>query len=293
MPGAIVAAYLEDRTVKGKLSLAAELDAMSTRALLSSELLERLASLPQDGSCSLLVTELIERLPQFSEMDKERLLALLCLWATAEEPPSRRRHTADRVLLRVLHELPGEDDVDDILLACLYDGRPIRRSAVYRRLLAHGAGPRVRAYLVDELDPRDVDLVKVVCRDAELIGHIGWEEALLWAPSSYWRKIVISTCFSATDPVEQFGPLVADYPLELTWAIHDSNDRRFVPVVRRILAKHGGDPYLMHRILQCAGRLGEPSLIEDVCAAAKLLTAPAPDTDRAVAAASAHRKGLR
>jgi hypothetical protein len=276
----VVEDVLSKRAKLGLRELAGLVPRARYRQAHTGELITLLVTVPLDGSARLVAEELAERLPAVDGADRDRLLGPLERLASADQGAPRLRQVVDRMLQRLVPRLPRSPGADRVAGACLDSGRAVRRAAAYRHLLAAGAGPLARARLLARLDDDpDVRLRRVVCRDAELVRHIGLGRVLALAPDSASRRSAILLRLDDLDPRERAW-LVADYPLELTWALHDRRDPRHSALLSEVVRRHGRDAYLMRRALQCAFAAGDAAAIELATAAATRLLAESGESDR-------------
>jgi len=257
---------LEDRHRRGLVYLRETMEFVTHASLPTSDLIRRVPALPGDPTASLVVTEILNRVPRLTIREQDEVLTgLLNLLDDSQWLPTQRV-IIDRALQRLLWHFRT---VQAFALAarCVVSPRTIRRQAAYRFYLRHGLDDSARALLVQRFDEaaqpsRQEDELyrQVITTDPTLVARRGVRRVLEVAPNAYWRRRVIEGVLGWD--VEAAMSLAEDYPQELVWAIREQRRSEMAGHVLNVLMTHQDDPYLMNRIIQCLAELGDAPALE-------------------------------
>ena len=250
---------LEDRQQNGLKYLALTMRDIRFAAYPTSDLIGMLARVPTDGTGSVVVSELIRRLSDLDEDCKAQLVGTLEQFAADSQQQASERIVADRAIMRLLYRLDFQQAFS-AATACATSPRTTRREAAYRFYLVQGIDEAGRKVLAEKIWPTSIRYRKVITTDQALVLKLGLARVLELAPSTYWRMIAIAKVLENRDYPSVLS-VTADYPLELIWAVSENRITNLVPHIVELLEQHKSDAYLLNRILQCLGRLGDANSI--------------------------------
>lgn len=248
---------LDQRRGRGLKYLALTMHDIRFAALDEREVIDLLAEIPGDGSTSVLVTELVRRLPDMADDSKSYLATVLSSMAEATQEAADRRTAADRALMRLLYRMDC-DAAFQPAAVCARSERKIRREASYRFYLRYGLNETAREILAERVWQDSERYRRTIATDVGIVRKLGLANVLLMAPSSYWRMRAISCALQGDDDAEVLA-ICEDYPLELIWAVNAGCIKRLLPQVLELLDRYAADAYLLNRILQCLAVLGDPA----------------------------------
>jgi hypothetical protein len=248
---------LDDRQARGLKYLTTALRDIQFASFAEREVIDLLSELPGDGSTSVIVTELVRRLPEMGEESKSHLAGVLGSIASGTQEASEQRIAADRALMRLLYRM-GCDATFSPAAVCAKSDRAIRREASYRFYLKYGLDKAAQEILTAHIWQDSERYCRVITTDVVTVRELGLDNVLLLAPSSYWRMRAIACALRNGNDAEVLTTC-EDYPLELVWAINVGRVRRFLPHVIKLLDRYANDAYLLNRILQCLAVLGDPT----------------------------------
>lgn len=248
---------LSQRRERGLTYLALTLRDIRFAALDEREVIDLLAEVPGVGSTSVLVTELVRRLPDMTEDSKSYLATVLSSMAAVTQEAADKRTATDRALMRLLYRMDC-DAAFRPAAVCARSERKIRREASYRFYLKYGLDETAREILAAQVWQDSERYRRTITTDVGIVRKLGLANVLLMAPTSYWRMRAISCALQGDDDAEVVA-ICGDYPLELIWAINAGCIKRLLPKVLELLDRYAADPYLLNRILQCIAVLGDPA----------------------------------
>jgi hypothetical protein len=247
-----------DRRQKGGLNyLALTMRDIRFAALDEREVIDLLAEIPSVESTSVLVTELVRRLPDMAEDSKSYLATVLSSMAEVTQDAADKRTAADRALMRLLYRMDC-DAAFQPAAVCARSERKIRREASYRFYLKYGLDETAREILAEQVWQDSERYRRTITTDIGIVRKLGLANVLLMAPTSYWRMRAIGCALQGDDDAEVLATC-EDYPLELTWAVNVGCIKRLLPEVLELLDRYAADPYLLNRVLQCLVVLGDPA----------------------------------
>ena len=226
-------------------------------ALDEREVIHLLSEVPSDGSTSVVVTDLVRRLPDMTEDSKSYLATVLSSIAEATQEAAERRTAADRALMRLLYRMDC-DAAFQPAAVCARSERRIRREASYRFYLQYGLDEIAREILTARVWQDSERYRRTIATDVGTVRELGLANVLLLAPTSYWRMRAIGCALQGNDDTEVLA-VCEDYPLELIWAVNTGCIKRLLPQVLELLDRYAADAYLLNRILQCLAVLGDPA----------------------------------
>jgi hypothetical protein len=246
---------LDDRQEHGLKYLTMTLRDIRFASLAESEVIDLLAEVPGDGLTAVIVTELVRRLPEMTEESKSHLAAVLDSIAHTTQEAGERRIAADRALMRLVYRLDCDATFAPAAV-CAKSDRAIRREASYRFYLKYGLDKTAREILAEHIWQDSERYRRVITTDVVTVRKLGLDNVLRLASSSYWRMRAIACALQNGNDAEVLA-ICEDYPLELIWAINVGRVRRLLPHVIELLDRYANDAYLLNRILQCLGALGD------------------------------------
>jgi hypothetical protein len=254
---------LEHRWQKGRENLQAAVarHRFGYASLSFNELLEAVNRLDHQppGGASVLVGEIIDRLHTLVLDDVERLVGAL-FDIQERDLPRRSRLLVDHAMQRLLFLLdaPG---THDLAFACACSDRALRRQAAYKFYAQHGLDEQARRLLVLQFSTGSLEEPKLIAKDSALVHELGLAAVLVIEPTTHLRKEAIETAMATLAP-EVVAVICEDYPQELMWAVFDQRRSDYVEIILGMVDDYRDDPYLLHRVIDCIGRIGGPAELE-------------------------------